>query len=190
MTGNHDYHDWYQQEAPAGPEYDWAAADPQSSGRGLGVALAVGAVVLLVAALLLVLVIQLRGSKDGGSVTGGEMVTVTSTAPTGTSVSGSGTSRSERTTTTRTRASAPGGLVEQCSDSGGPELPRSGRGTQATSCPFATAVRDAYVNSARLGEAATIDAYSPVTGRSYEMRCTGGEVITCRGGNNAVVYIY
>ena len=189
MTGNGGYHDWYQQGPPAGPEYDWAEAEPRSSGRGLGIALAVGAVMLLVAALLIILVIQLRGSGSGGPVAGGEMVTVTSTAPTGTSVSGSTASRSEWTTT-RTRASAPGGLVEECSDSGGPDLPRSGRGTQATSCPFAISVRDAYFATARPGEPAMVDAYSPVTGQSYEMRCTGGEVITCRGGNNAVVYLY
>lgn len=189
MTGNGGYHDWYQQGTPDGPEYDWTAADPRSSGRGLAIALAAGSVVLLVAALLVVLVIQLRGSGDGGPVAGGEIVTVTSTAPTGTSVSGSSTSRSERTTT-RTRASAPGGLVEECSDSGGPELPRSGRGTQATSCPFANSVRDAYLDTARPGESATVDAYSPVTGQSYQMRCTGGDVVTCRGGNNAVVYLY
>lgn len=192
MTGNGGYHDWNQQGPPADPGYDWAADDSRSSGRGLGIALAVGAAVLLVAVLLVVLVAGLRGG-DGGPVAGGEMVTVTSTAPAGASTSGSTTSRTNWTTTTRSserRAPEPRGLVEECSDSGDSELPRSGRGTEATSCPFAISVRDAYFDTARPGDPALVDAYSPVTGQRYEMRCTGGEVITCRGGNNAVVYLY
>lgn len=201
MTGNGGYQDWNQQGPhsgpPPGPAYDWAAQDSRPSGGGpglgAGIALAVGAVVLLVAVLLVVLVIQFRGSGDGGPVAGGEMVTVTSTAPAGTATSGSSTSRSTTSTsrtTTTTRAPEPGGLVEECSDSGGSELPRAGRGTEATSCPFAISVRDAYFDTARPGDPALVEAYSPVTGQRYEMRCTGGEVITCRGGNNAVVYLY
>lgn len=203
MTGNGGYHDWAQQGPPPGPPpgpaYDWAAQDPRSSGGGPGpglvIALAVGAVVLLVAAFLVVVLIQFRGSGDGGPVAGGEMVTVTSTAPAGAATSGastsaSTTSTSKTTTTTRTRAPEPGGLVEECSDSGGSELPRAGRGTEATSCPFANSVRDAYFDTARPGDPALVEAYSPVTGQRYDMRCTGGEVITCRGGNNAVVYLY
>lgn len=192
MTG------WDQQGSYSGPGYDWAAQDSRSSGEGrglgAGIALAVGAVVLLVAALLVVLVVQFRGSGDGGPVARGEMVTVTSTAPAGTATSGSSTSRSttstSRTTTTKTLAPEPGGLIEECSDSGGSELPRAGRGTEATSCPFAISVRGAYLDTARPGDPALVEAYSPVTGQRYEMRCTGGEVITCRGGNNAVVYLY
>jgi hypothetical protein len=57
----------------------------------------------------------------------------------------------------------------------------------ATSCSFARNVRDAYRNS---GGAPEIDVYSPVTKRTYTMRCSGGGVTTvCTGGNNAVVYI-
>lgn len=189
MTGNGGYHDWDRQGSPVGPGYDWAADDPQSTGRGVGIALAVGAVLILVAVLLVVLVVQSRGSGDGGPAAASEMVTVTSTAPADTSTSGSTTPRVELTSTT-TRAREPRGLVEECSDSGDEELPRSGRGTEATSCPFAIAVREAYFDTARPGDPAVVDAYSPVTGQQYQMGCTGGEVVTCRGGNNAVVYLY
>ena len=32
--------------------------------------------------------------------------------------------------------------------------------------------------------------YSPVTGKTYQMTCSGRGVVTCTGGDNAVVYIY
>lgn len=65
-------------------------------------------------------------------------------------------------------------------------------GSAATSVEFARAVRDAYVthylDSGELS--ATVVARSPVTGEIYPMRCTdNGEYVTCRGGDNAVVYI-
>jgi hypothetical protein len=56
----------------------------------------------------------------------------------------------------------------------------------ATSCSFARNVRDAYRDS---GGASEIDVYSPVTKRTYTMRCSGGVTTVCTGGNNAAVYI-
>lgn len=199
MTGS-GYQDRGQQSPdpgrPPGAAYDWAYQDSRSSGGGsglgTGIVVVAGGVILLVAVLLVVLVIQFRGSGGGGPVAGGEMVTVTSTAPADTATSGSSTVPSTTATsrTTTTRAPEPAGLVEECSDSGGSVLPRAGRGTEATSCPFAISVRDAYFDTARPGDPALVEAYSPVTGQRYEMRCTGSEIITCRGGNNAVVYLY
>ncbi|MGV9860580.1 protein kinase domain-containing protein [Gordonia sp. NPDC003425] len=64
-------------------------------------------------------------------------------------------------------------------------------GTAVTSCPFAQAVRDEYLRTGTKGEARTINAFSPVTGLSYSMSCAPeGGIVTCRGGDNAVVYIY
>ncbi|SKX89407.1 Uncharacterised protein [Mycobacteroides abscessus subsp. abscessus] len=41
------------------------------------------------------------------------------------------------------------------------------------------------------GQARVISAYSPVTGLSYVMSCgPEGGVVACRGGNDAVVYVY
>lgn len=88
---------------------------------------------------------------------------------------------------------APPGVLEQCGDDGGEVLPRSGRGTDATSCAFAVAVHEAYFRAARPGDPAQVEAVSPATGQSYQMGCienhnNGG--IICRGGDNAVVFLY
>ncbi|WP_434090400.1 protein kinase domain-containing protein [Nocardia beijingensis] len=73
---------------------------------------------------------------------------------------------------------------------------QSATGTPVTSCAFAEEVRRAY---AALGQAqnATRDvprsvvATSPVTGRTYTMNCLPeGQLVTCSGGENAVVYVY
>lgn len=87
--------------------------------------------------------------------------------------------------------STPSGAY-QCSSLGGGPFARAGAGSSATSCPFASSVRDSYLASGAGGGAATISAYSPVTGTSYTMNCApaGTNVVQCTGGNNAVVYIY
>ncbi|MGW4355359.1 protein kinase domain-containing protein [Nocardia sp. NPDC004582] len=66
-------------------------------------------------------------------------------------------------------------------------------GNTVTSCPFAEAVRRSYADTAtgRPGSPVTVVAVSPVTGRSYTMNCTAaGKLVTCAGGENAVVYVY
>ncbi|GAA3725736.1 serine/threonine-protein kinase [Gordonia hankookensis] len=64
-------------------------------------------------------------------------------------------------------------------------------GTSVTSCPFAVAVRDEYLRTGPKGYARDIVAYSPVTGTAYQMSCAPeGAVVACRGGNDAVVYVY
>lgn len=55
-----------------------------------------------------------------------------------------------------------------------------------TSCPFAQNVRDAYSRTG--GGYVTVTAYSPATGRSIDMYCSGGTPHVCSGGNNASVY--
>lgn len=55
----------------------------------------------------------------------------------------------------------------------------------ATTCPFARNVKRAYVSS---GGSSTVTAYSPVTGVTYTMHCTGEVTHECTGGNNASVY--
>jgi hypothetical protein len=55
-----------------------------------------------------------------------------------------------------------------------------------TSCPFARNVRDAYASSG--GGNTNVTAFSPATGRSYVMYCTGGSPHVCTGGNNASLY--
>lgn len=55
----------------------------------------------------------------------------------------------------------------------------------STSCPFAFNVRDEYFAS---GQSSQISVYSPTTGTTYTMSCTGGSPHICTGGNNASVY--
>lgn len=63
-------------------------------------------------------------------------------------------------------------------------------GSSVTSCEFASSVWGEYIGAGGSGQAKTVTAYSPVTGTSYSMSCSGGAVVTCTGGNNAVVHIY
>jgi hypothetical protein len=56
-----------------------------------------------------------------------------------------------------------------------------------TTCAFAAKVRDAYDQAS--GGSQTVEAYSPVTGQTYTMRCDpAGDGVTCEGGNNASVH--
>ncbi|MDV8003310.1 serine/threonine protein kinase [Rhodococcus sp. IEGM 1318] len=59
-----------------------------------------------------------------------------------------------------------------------------------TSCEFAEAVRIAYGNSGAAGRSSTVSARSPVTGKEYTMACkVASGIVTCTGGDNAVVYL-
>jgi Glucodextranase, domain B len=53
-----------------------------------------------------------------------------------------------------------------------------------TSCGFAANVQDEYHRSGP----GWINVYSPVTGRTYDMYCTGSSPHVCTGGNNAAVF--
>ena len=57
----------------------------------------------------------------------------------------------------------------------------------ATTCPFALNVESAW-NAAGRGTV-TVDAFSPVTGKTYSMACVDGTLVVCSGGNDARVYI-
>ncbi|WP_435827051.1 protein kinase domain-containing protein [Nocardia fluminea] len=62
-------------------------------------------------------------------------------------------------------------------------------GSAVTSCGFAEAVREAYAGGGT--GARPVVATSPVTGRTYTMTCAPeGKLVTCTGGENAVVYVY
>lgn len=64
-------------------------------------------------------------------------------------------------------------------------------GNSKTSCAFAVNVLNAYWAQPRRSGTVSVHAYSPVTGLSYLMTCTvSGGLVTCTGGNNAVVYLY
>ncbi len=89
---------------------------------------------------------------------------------------------------TATAAERSGELPQGASACGGASGgTKAGSGTALTSCPFAQAVRDAYVQA---GGASSLEVRSPVTNKEYTMHCSGGSVTTCTGGNNAVVFLY
>ncbi|MDI9897082.1 hypothetical protein QM797_20370 [Rhodococcus sp. IEGM 1381] len=64
-------------------------------------------------------------------------------------------------------------------------------GSTATSCPFAEEVRLAYTRGGSDRNSRTVVASSPVTGKRYEMNCvSSAQLVTCTGGENAVVYLF
>lgn len=73
-------------------------------------------------------------------------------------------------------------------------LTKSARGNEVTSCPFAEETRIAFAKGGAASEASrTVVVYSPVTKQRYDMSCvlTGpGPLVTCTGGNDAVVYLF
>jgi serine/threonine protein kinase len=54
-----------------------------------------------------------------------------------------------------------------------------------TSCPFALNTQSAY---AEAGGSKHLEVYSPTTGTTYGMTCSGTSLVTCTGGKNAAVY--
>lgn len=70
------------------------------------------------------------------------------------------------------------------------EFATSAVGSAATSCEFAEAVRFQYVSQPQRRTTVSLDANSPVTGRTYRMTCSGDRVVTCTGGSNALIFLY
>jgi serine/threonine protein kinase len=56
---------------------------------------------------------------------------------------------------------------------------------RVTSCPFALNTQSAY---AEANGGHKIQVYSPVTGTTYEMTCSGTNLVICKGGKGAAVY--
>jgi hypothetical protein len=97
------------------------------------------------------------------------------------------------TTTSTTPVALPPG-AQACPAVGEPagSLTHSAVGSSSTSCPFAEQVRLAYVAGGAPGSTPRqVTAVSPVTGRLYDMTCAAsGPLVTCSGGDGAVVYVY
>jgi hypothetical protein len=69
---------------------------------------------------------------------------------------------------------------------------QSATGNSDTSCPFAEQIRLAYGASGSPSSVPRqIAAVSPTTNRSYTMSCAAnGRLVTCTGGDGAVIYLY
>ena len=81
-----------------------------------------------------------------------------------------------------------------CPTTAGPAggFTQSAVGTSDTSCPFAEQVRLAYAASGPASPTTReITAMSPTTGKVYTLLCAAiGLYVACRGGTDAVVYVY
>lgn len=91
---------------------------------------------------------------------------------------------------TATPAEFPEGS-QPCSDAFGEidGFRASAAGNGVTSCPFAEEVRRAYATQPERNATVTVEVLSTVTNQTYEMTCTGERLVTCSGGNNAVVHL-
>ena len=125
-------------------------------------------------------------AESTGAVTttaGRSSAPATSTAP----------ARTSTTTTTTTRAALPAD-AQPCTAASGGAYGSAAAGTAVTSCEFAEAVRQAYLDPTVVsaeGEPVSIEATSPVTGQAYTLECVAADgLVTCLGGNNAVVYLF
>ncbi|WP_228002995.1 serine/threonine-protein kinase [Nocardia australiensis] len=184
----------YQDDDYYGPDpYDRSSnrrsvLTPVLIGLAVVVAIAVGGVVGW----------QVLGSGDTTtSAAGGESgVTSTSTARPG---ANPGPATTAPTTSSASTSSTPAALpagASPCSNgqSASGNYTRAATGSGVTSCQFAEAVREAYAESATANvsrSSRSVVATSPVTGRTYTMNCVAeGQVVTCSGGENAVVYVY
>ncbi|MFI5718164.1 protein kinase [Nocardia sp. NPDC051750] len=176
------------------------AARPPAPGpdeqRSRFVPILTGAGVFLLVVLVAVLGFQFLGSggesSNAAESTGAAATTAAArssasaatTTPTGTSA-----------TTTAARADLPSG-AQPCTatSAGSGPYGSAAAGTTVTSCEFAEAVRQAYLDPEVVsaeGDPVAIEATSPVTGQSYTLECVAADgLVTCRGGNNAVVYLY
>lgn len=162
-----------------------AAVAPQSTagiGTNRNLVIALGVAAVLVVGLLLALVIP---SGDESSRTVSSQTSLDnerSTYPTYSTTTAAPVMPARA-------AAAPPPSAKPC---GGPvagTYSRAAAGTDSTSCPFAIAVRDA-VNATGQQMPSSVNAFSPVTDKWYAMTCGMELVVTCRGGKNAVVYVY
>ncbi|WP_435828400.1 serine/threonine-protein kinase [Nocardia testacea] len=175
--------------------------------RSKVVPIATGIGVFAVVIILAVLGIQFLGGSEGPESTGAAdtIGAATTSAPERTSAADSTgepsaatsarTSTTTSATTTTARADLPAG-AQPCSgvSSGGSEYGSAATGTAVTSCEFAEAVRQAYLDPSVVsaeGDPVSVEATSPVTGQAYTLECVAAAgLVTCRGGNNAIVYLY
>lgn len=160
------------------------APQEQKNSTPIVIGLIVGVLVVVLATIGF-LVWYLSGSNQGKAqdeqspVTTTQTSTITEQAP---------PQRSEPRVSTRAAWSPPAG-VAACAGMGGDVLVNG-----VTTCDFAENVTSDYYSSG--GSSMLYDVYSPVTGKYYDMSCSGvgtdssgDSWVLCAGGNDAQVYI-
>lgn len=152
----------------------------------------IGVLVVAVIAIGAVVGLQMFDSDDSEATT----AQTTAAAPTSAAARTGGATGSARTSTTSARptpiALPPG--ARPCGPPATVAFANAAAGTTVTSCEFAEEVRKAYAAAAGGGRGsapASVVAASPITGRTYTMSCSEQDrLVTCTGGDNAVVYVY
>jgi hypothetical protein len=140
---------------------------------GSGAKIAVGVAGIAVALIVLIAIIT-AVSNSGPNTTAISTTT-------------SNTVTYDTTYTAPTKSSPPPDAVP-CGDAAG-NFAHAARGSDLTSCPFAMNVL-AAVNNSGTSFPTVLQVSSPVTQQTYAMTCAYEQVLTCRGGNDAVVYVY
>ncbi|WP_207905555.1 protein kinase domain-containing protein [Nocardia alba] len=177
----------YGPDPSYGPDPAWAHQD---SGRRRSVLLPV------LAGVFAVLVLAVGGAVGWRMMSAAEPAQTSTAAPISQAPGGSGqpAGTTPRATTAAPTTSAgavtlPAGAQPCESDSATGSYSKVAVGSTVTSCGFAEAVRQAYAGGG--SGARSVVAASPVTGRTYTMTCAPeGKLVTCTGGENAVVYVY
>ncbi|WP_280299872.1 serine/threonine-protein kinase [Nocardia neocaledoniensis] len=191
--GDHAYRDPAYGADPYGPDPGYAepAWQQRDSGRNK-------ALLPILVGVLTVAVLVIGGAIGWRLMSGGDSATDTAAAPSSAAPIGGGgaaTTAPRATTAAPTTSAGPVTLpagAQPCeSGSTGGAFGKAAIGSTVTSCGFAEAVRAAYASGGSAAGPRSVVATSPVTGRTYTMDCTpAGKLVTCTGGENAVVYVY
>lgn len=133
-------------------------------------------------------VVWVKGQWSQSPTTAGSVATSTSRPPSSAPRSTTPTQAPSSTTSRPTSTVAVPQGARVC-DSGGDF--KAYAGTPRTSCAFAITVRDAFVGAGPVtdGSSRTVRAHSTVTDTTYTITCSGTDPVTCRGGNNAIIYL-
>ena len=190
------YPSGYAQSAPSGEE-------PGNGGKAVLIGVLILAVLLVIAALAYIVFFKSSGTDEAAPAqtsTAAEATGQAQESAAATTEEATASSEAPATTSTAKKRpehpQLPNGAVP-VNDAARNNEPAGNfnsvyRDSALTTAPFAAVVRDEYVKhyleTRELN--ATIDAYSPITKITYTMTCAdNGEFVTCKGGNNAIVYI-
>ncbi|WP_328354321.1 hypothetical protein OG976_23355 [Mycobacterium sp. NBC_00419] len=168
--------------APVGPSGSLPRSQPVSSTTAAGGSRRGGVIAAAVLGTLVVVIALIALITNLNT-------TPAHTTPAGSTITTDTSSYTPTATATVTARAYPPPGARPCGGPGGGRYTYAAAGSDLTSCPFAVNVQTA-VNQSNLQFPAVLQVYSPVTHQDYAMSCAVEQVLTCRGGNNAVVYVY
>ncbi|GGN71777.1 hypothetical protein GCM10011610_12410 [Nocardia rhizosphaerihabitans] len=193
--GDHAYRDPAYAADPYDPGYapdpSWQQQDSRRE-RSMLLPVLVGVLAVVVVAIGGAIGWRLMSVADSAETTS---AAPSSVAPVGGAGGALATTAPRATTAAPTTSAGPVTLpagAQPCeSSSASGAFGKAAVGSTVTSCGFAEAVRAAYASGGSGTGPRSVVAASPVTGRTYTMNCVPeGKLVTCTGGENAVVYVY